>query len=116
MAIGALTVTVAVAKKSFSTSISLENGSPGVYEGSVRSKKAACETGRKVTVFHDENDNGLDKSDFRIGSDTTDSGGNYVVRGNQAPAGDTIIATVGIKKRKTGVCKEKEVDAIALSG
>jgi hypothetical protein len=113
--LGGLLAGGALAKK-LSTSISLVNAEAGVYKGKVTSAKAACEKGRKVTVYHDENDNGLDPSDYRIGSDRTGKSGAYTVQGNQAPAGDTIIATVKRKKLKAGVCKEKEVDAVALSG
>jgi hypothetical protein len=101
--------------KRLNTTLTLENSLPGQYEGLLSSKRAACEASRRVAVFHDENDNGLDPSDYRIGSDKSNANGEYEVHGNQAPAGDTIIAKVSRKKLKDGtVCKGKKVDAIAL--
>lgn len=97
--------------------ISLSNSETGVYEGTVTSKKAACRKQRKVKVYHDENENGVDRSDYRIGKDTTDKKGNYEVVGNQAPMGDAVIAVVSGKRLADGTrCEDAEEKIAALSG
>ena len=99
------------------STLTLSNGEPTIYEGAVGSKRSACKKRRAVKVFHDQNRNGVDGSDYLIGTDTTDKKGEYEVEGNQAPMGDQIIAQV--KRRKLGdgtVCLTKEKSAIALAG
>lgn len=97
--------------------LTLRNAKEGLYEGYVETDNLACESRRPVTVFHDQNRNGVDKSDYRIGSDKTDKYGEYEVEGNQAPKGDRIVAQV---KRKTlvdgTVCLAKQRGATALAG
>jgi hypothetical protein len=108
---------VAVAKKKrHATSLTLKNTQSTVYEGVAQSKRPACESRRTVTVFHDENRNGLDGADYRIGSDTTSNNGAYRVVGNQAPPGDTIIALVARRTLPSGaICKGSVVSATALT-
>ena len=92
------------------TSVSLDNPDFGVYEGQVTAKKP-CKKGRKVTVWHDTNGNGQvdgDPPDFEIGYGFTDEAGFYVVLGNQAPAGDNIIAVVDKKKKGKKKCSDAE--------
>ncbi len=97
--------------------ISLSNSEAGVYEGTVSSKRAACRKQRGVKVYHDQNENGVDRSDYRIGKDTTDKKGNYEVNGNQAPAGDDVIAVVSGKVLADGtLCLDEDKTIAALSG
>ena len=110
LAAGAL-ATIAFAAAS---SVSLKNPSYGVYKGKVSSGNDKCEANRKVTVRHDQNRNGYDRSDYKIGTDNTNGKGEYAVTGNQAPAGDQIAARV--KKRTLGdgtVCKKATKTATA---
>jgi len=94
----------------------LRNVKVGVYEGYVESDPLPCEARRLVTVFHDQNRNGVDKSDYRIGSDKTDKNGEYEVEGNQAPLGDRIVAQVKRKILADGtVCLAKQKGATALA-
>jgi hypothetical protein len=97
--------------------ISLSNTESGVYEGTVGSKRPACRKQRKVKVYHDQNENGVDRADYRIGKDTTDKKGNYEVNGNQAPAGDDVIAVVSGKLLPDGTyCLDDDKTIAALSG
>jgi hypothetical protein len=97
--------------------ISLFNPGTGVYGGAVDSDDEACERKRTVKVFHDQNRNGIDKTDYEIGDDRTDREGEYEVVGNQAPAGDKIVARVEKRKLKDGtVCLPKDRSAIAGGG
>jgi hypothetical protein len=92
------------------TSVSLDNPAFGVYEGQVTAKKP-CKKGRTVTVWHDTNGNGEvdgEPTDFEIGTGVTDDAGFYTVLGNQAPAGDNIIAVVDKKKKGKKKCKDAE--------
>jgi hypothetical protein len=96
--------------------VTVVNRMSGFYEGKVRSSVDACESRRVVVVYHDENDNGLDQGDFRIGEGTTTKSGSYVVRGNQAPRGDTVIVLLISRKLPSGTrCKGAEDDTAALS-
>jgi hypothetical protein len=118
-AVGALAaVAVADRVEEISTSVTLSNPEAGIYEGVVKSKKKVCKRERKVTVIHDEDADGqADKSDFRIGKDTTNKAGEYEVRGNQAPPGDDILAIVGVKELSGhSFCKGAFRSATALSG
>ena len=99
-AIVATFVAPAIATHSVGSKITLSNGIPGDYEGAVSSKKEGCVKGRSVSVYHDQNKNGVDQSDFKIGTSRTDKDGEYLIQGNQAPEGDTIIAVA--KSRKLG--------------
>jgi len=97
--------------------ISLSNSEAGVYEGTVTSKEAPCRKQRRVKVYHDQNKNGLDRSDYRIGKDITDKKGNYEVNGNQAPTGDNVIAVVAGKHLRDGtLCLGDDKTIAALSG
>jgi len=97
--------------------LTLRNSEPEIYEGFVEADRASCERRRKVAVFHDQNRNGVDKSDYRIGSDKTDREGEYEVEGNQAPMGDRIVAQITRKTLRDGtVCLAKEKGAVALGG
>lgn len=97
--------------------ISLSNSEAGVYEGTVSSKKAGCRKQRRVKVYHDQNENGVDRSDYRIGKDLTDKKGNYEVNGNQAPMGDDVIAVVSGKFLPDGThCEDDDKTIAALSG
>ena len=96
------------------SSVSLTNPDPGVYQGNVSSGNDKCEPNRKVIVRHDEDRDGYDRSDYKIGSDTTNGKGAYEVRGNQAPRGDQIAAKVTKKELANGtVCKKDTTTAIA---
>jgi hypothetical protein len=70
----------ALAGAKLNTTLTLENSTPSLYEGLLSSKRLACESNRRVGVFHDENDNGLDPSDYKIGSDTSNRKGEYEVQ------------------------------------
>jgi hypothetical protein len=94
--------------------LKLFNVEDGVYVGAVDSDDEACEVRRTVRVFHDQNRNGIDKTDYEIGDDRTDREGEYEVIGNQAPAGDRIIARVVKRKLSDGtICLPKDKWAIA---
>jgi hypothetical protein len=100
-----------------STSVTLSNPSTGLYKGVVKSKKKKCRAGRRVTILHDQNGNGADRSDFTIGKDTTNKAGQYEVSGNQAPPGDAVLAIVGVKELSgDSFCKGATKSARALSG
>jgi hypothetical protein len=87
-------------------SVELENNSVGVYEGSLDAEKnSRCNGGRRVVVYHDEDDDGVDSSDFKIGSATSKRSGDFRVEGPQAPPGDTVIAVA--KRKKLGHRKHK---------
>ena len=114
----ALSATVALGKMGDGpkepSKISLYNVRDGHYEGAVDSEDEACERKRTVRVFHDQNKNGIDPSDYEIGDDRTDREGEYEVVGNQAPPGDTIIARVERRKLIDGtVCLPKQKASIA---
>lgn len=99
------------------SSISLSNSEAGVYEGTVSSKRAACRKQRRVKVYHDQNENGVDRSDYRIGTDTTNKRGEYEVNGNQAPTGDDVVAIVSGKVLRDGtLCLDEDKTIAALSG
>jgi hypothetical protein len=111
-AIGAL-----AARTEVSSAITLSNGEPTIYEGSVQSSRRACERRRRVKIFHDQNRNGVDPSDYPIGIDKTDKMGNYEVEGSQAPMGDRIVAQLKQRTLPDGtVCLSKERAAVALAG
>lgn len=97
--------------------ITLSNSESGVYEGTVSSKRPGCKKQRRVKVYHDQNENGVDRSDYRIGKDLTDKKGNYEVDGNQAPMGDDVIAVVTGKLLPDGtLCLDDDKTIGALSG
>jgi hypothetical protein len=97
--------------------ITLSNTESGVYEGTVSSKRPACKKQRRVKVYHDQNENGVDRSDYRIGKDTTDKRGNYEVNGNQAPMGDDVVAVVAGRYLGDGtLCLDDDKTIAALSG
>jgi hypothetical protein len=99
------------------TKVSLENSQPGLYDGEVQSTKPACRTRRTVRVYHDQNRNGVDTTDYLIGTDQTDKRGEYGLDGSQAPRGDQIIALATRKKLSDGTrCLSDSVKAVALSG
>jgi hypothetical protein len=97
-----------------SSRISLANDQARTYRGLVESSNPRCFARRSVTVFHDENRNGIDGKDYVIGQDLTATSGFYKVVGAQAPAGDRIIARVLRRKRGSLVCKGDLVQATAL--
>ena len=110
LAAGAL-ATIALAA---SSSLTLSNPAFGVYKGKVRSGEDRCEVNRNVTVRHDEDRDGYDRHDFKIGTDKTNGRGVYQVTGNQAPAGDQIAAKVGRKTLGDGTrCKKATATATA---
>jgi hypothetical protein len=99
------------------STITLQNKVAGSYSGEVKSQVPKCEKERSVTVYHDEGDDGLDDTDFQIGSAQTNKHGKYKVHGNQAPAGDTVIAVVEEDELSEKLlCKEDDVKIKALSG
>ena len=96
--------------------LTLQNPEFGVYEGNLESEKAGCEKRRRVTVYHDQNENGYDPSDYRIGSDKTNRKGDYEVNGDQAPAGDRIVARVIHRTLASGtLCLGEEKKAVATA-
>jgi hypothetical protein len=96
--------------------LTLHNPEYGVYEGNLESEKAGCEKRRRVHVYHDQNKNGYDPSDYHIGSDKTNRKGDYEVNGNQAPAGDQIVARVGPRTLAGGThCLGEEKKAVATA-
>lgn len=117
MAAALFAIAALAAQTRVPSTLTLSNGEPSIYEGAVGSKRAACKKRRAVKVFHDENRNGADSSDYLIGTDTTDKKGEYEVEGNQAPMGDQIVALVKMRKLGDGTkCLAKEASAIALAG
>ena len=110
LATGAIVATAFAA----GSSLTLTNSKPGVYTGTVSSGNDKCEPNRKVIVRHDQNRNGYDRSDYKIGTDRTDAKGDYEVLGNQAPRGDAIAAKVAKKTLADGtVCKKATTRGIA---
>ena len=97
--------------------VTLHNQVAGVYFGKVSSEVPDCKPKRNVTVWHDEDADGVDEDDFKIGSDKTDRKGKWEVRGNQAPAGDRIIAEVLEEKVDHGLlCHDDTDTSRALRG
>ena len=96
------------------TTVTLKNPEFGTYTGKANSPSGPCERNRKVTVRHDQDRDGYDRRDYRIGTDRTNRKGAYTVTGNQAPAGDQIAAKVGKRTLDDGtVCKADTVTAPA---
>jgi hypothetical protein len=62
----------------------------GDYEGTVTGKEK-CRKRRKVKLFHDSSPR------FQIGSDTTDSDGDWEISGPAPPNGDKVYAEVAPK-------------------
>lgn len=72
--------------------LTLANPAPTQYKGKVANTSRKCKKRRNVTVRHDEDEDGYDRGDFKIGSDRTNRRGRYEVNGPQAPPGDQIAA------------------------
>jgi len=105
---------VALAAK---TNITLKNPQFGVYTGKATSSDNACKRKRKVTVRHDQDGDGYDRRDFKIGTDRTNRRGVYRVNGNQAPTGDQIAAKVAKRTLDDGtVCRADTATAPAGAG
>ena len=97
------------------STVTLQNDQPNSYKGKVESDVPKCERRRLVRVFHDENANhNIDGDDFQIGEDRTNRKGAYAVTGNQAPAGDNLIALATDAVRDHTHCKKALVEATAL--
>jgi hypothetical protein len=110
----ALAVT-AFAGDSVKSKVTVSNAIEGQYIGEVTSEDPKC-LKRKIYVFHDENNNGVDDSDFEIGRTKTSSDGGYLMTGKpQAPSGDHVIAVATKRKKGSVVCKRTEGDTTALS-
>lgn len=73
------------------------------YKVKVKSDKRRCKKHRKVTVWHDENRNGLfDKGEFVIGQGSTDRRGKLVFTSSALPpVGDFI----GVFVKENGRCE-----------
>lgn len=71
------------------------------YSGKVKSKRARCEKGRRVTVIHDSD------PPFTIGETETDENGNWKLTGPYPPSAndDTIIVKVASNRK----CKSAKV-------
>lgn len=68
------------------------------YSGKVKSKRARCEKGRRVTVIHDSD------PPFTIGETETDENGNWKLTGPYptSASDDTIIVKVASNKKCKG--------------
>ena len=91
--------------------LSLTNPAAGEYAGKVSGVAGKCKRGRNVTVRHDEDEDGYDNGDFKIGSDRTNRRGRYEVTGPQAPPGDQIAAKAA--RKRSANCRALETTATA---
>ena len=110
---GALAAT-ALAEKA-PTQVTLFNPTlDGRYYGEVLSDRGKCQKRREVRIYHDENGNGLDPSDYHIGDTKSDGDGKYELQdADQAPEGDRIIALVPKRKKGSLTCKKGSYTAVA---
>ena len=110
MALGALATTATGSKPHIGADVSIENTAVGSYSGKVKGDKPKkCQKRRSVTVIHDDDNNGVDDDDFRIGTARTDRKGKYSLTGEeQAPKGDAVIAQVEKKTTSRQICDETE--------
>jgi hypothetical protein len=89
------------------TSITFSNPESGVYEGEVKSTRAVCRKGRRVSVIDDRNRNGRsDHSDPTLAKVFSGNNGAYRAKGRQAAKGDSLLVVVGPKVlSRTAFCR-----------
>ena len=104
---------MAGSKPEIDATVKITNPATGTYQGKVKPEKRKRCQKRNVTVYHDENENGADDSDYVIGSTKSDRKGKWTVHGNQAPAGDTVVAVAEEKETSRQICTEAEGETIA---
>jgi hypothetical protein len=73
----------ATAVKQFKTRVEITNGGATQFEGTVSSKKVACEADRKVILFH----LGAGRRGEKVGTSRTDGEGDWAIDGD-FPDGD----------------------------
>ena len=80
------------------TTATFVNPESGVYEGEVKSTRAVCRQGRRVSVIDDRNRNGRsDHADRTLVKVFSGNDGGYRARGSQARRGDRLLLVVGVK-------------------
>ena len=80
------------------TTATFVNPESGVYEGEVKSTRAVCRQGRRVSVIDDRNRNGRsDHADRTLVKVFSGNDGGYRARGSQAGRGDRLLLVVGVK-------------------
>jgi hypothetical protein len=80
------------------TTATFSNPQSGLYEGEVKSSRAACREGRRVGVIDDRNRNGRsDHADRTLAKAFSSDDGGYRARGSRAPKGDRLLLVVGVK-------------------
>ena len=105
----AVLATTAIGRSSVDSDVSITNPAAGTYKGKVTSDARKCEKRRHITVYHDDDDNGIDGDDFVIGTAVSSRTGKWSMSGEeQAPHEDTVIAHAEKKKRRSTLCKEAE--------
>jgi hypothetical protein len=114
--LGAASLAAAGQTPQENTKVTLENKTEGLYTGDLTSQVPKCVKGRDVHVYHDANADGNFTGDFEIGHTRTNKRGEYSVTGNQAPAGDQILAYAYSKTLDDVRCKKGRKIATALSG
>jgi hypothetical protein len=89
------------------TTATFSNPESGVYEGEVRSKRAACRKGRRVSVVDDRNRNSRsDHADRILVKVFSGNDGAYRAKGSQAARGDRLLLVVGVKVlSRTAFCR-----------
>jgi hypothetical protein len=111
---------VALARKvtEVPTSVTFSNPDQGVYKGNVKSGRAACRTGRRVTILDDRNENSRsDGADRTLAKAFSGRAGGYVARGTQAPEGEQLLVAVADKiLGRAAFCRSFIKTAAAQSG
>jgi len=80
------------------TTATFSNPESGVYEGEVKSPRAACQKGRRVAVIVDRNRNGRsDHADRTVVKVFSGNDGAYRAKGSQVQRGDRLLLVVGVK-------------------
>jgi hypothetical protein len=80
------------------TTATFSNPESGVYEGEVKSARAACRKGRRVAVIVDRNRNGRsDHADRTVVKVFSGNDGAYRAKGSQVQRGDRLLLVVGVK-------------------
>jgi hypothetical protein len=100
------------------TSVTFSNPESGVYEGEVKSNRAACRMGRRVSVIYDRNRNGRsDHADPILAKVFSGNDGAYRAKGSQAARGGRLLVVVGAKiLSRNAFCRPFIRNAAALSG
>lgn len=118
--IGALTLGVLAtaaagkAKTRVESDVTIKNSASGTYDGKVTSAKKKCKKKRDISVYHDEDDDGVDNADFFIGEAVTNNSGKWSMTGEeQAPVGDAVVAIVEEKETRKSICLEAEDSTLA---